>query len=91
MTPRPEQDRGTPITPEAKQRVWALLGAVASEDNEALVILLSEDLSRIELAELIESLARLCCHMLAEKAHSPEHLTERLQVWALRAALEGSV
>ena len=78
-----------PITPEQRRRVWSLLGAVATGDHEAELILL-QDMSQDQMAETLDSLARYCIHFLGGLADDSEHLTRTLRSHALQAALEDS-
>jgi hypothetical protein len=77
-----------PLTPEQRRRVWSLLGAVATGDHEAELILL-QDMTRDQMAETLDSLVRYVLHFLEVLApDDPERLAQMLRQHAVRAALD---
>lgn len=77
------------ISPSVRvQRIYALLGAAMADDLPGLHAL-TEDLDRVDLAQLVEDFARVTASHLAWLAPA-EWLDPIIRERAIRAALENS-
>jgi hypothetical protein len=74
---------------EAKQRLWALIGAAVADDRKGLQAL-TDDLSRAELAGLCETFADFAAWNLTRMA-PPERVGYAIRARAIRAAIQAAL
>jgi hypothetical protein len=71
-----------------RHRLWNLIGAAVTKDREALQSL-TDDLSRAELAALVEALSEFAAWNLTRTA-TPQHVEHVIRGRAIRAAIQAA-
>ena len=76
--------------PELRQTCWALIGAVLTEDEDGLAVLVDDlaGLGRDDLVAMVEAMARSLANNLQERAPSLDNLVGRVRYLAIAAAVE---